>query len=99
MARVLFPVEAKFSMQIAEADSTAQFFGLYHQKALAKGQCFFSNCSKVLDELLVDEKVSTLLLDNGTPEEWRMKRKRYTELKDDLMKEFDKVMSAKKWNH
>lgn len=67
--------------------------------AVEKGRRFFPNCSEVLDELLVDEKVGTLLLDKGTPEERMMKRKRYMELKDDLMKAFDKDMAEKKWNH
>ncbi|CAA3027827.1 Hypothetical predicted protein [Olea europaea subsp. europaea] len=114
MARVLFPLEAKLAIQTAQADTTEvnssdmpteqvkrlQFMRLQTlEKTVEKGRRFFPNCSEVLDELLVDEKVGTLLLDKGTPEERMMKRKRYMELKDDLMKAFDKDMAEKKWNH
>lgn len=55
------------------------------------GRRFFPNCSEVLDRLLDDVFVhDAAVLDSGTPEEQKIKRVRYTELKNEIMKAFDR---------
>ncbi|GFP92631.1 regulatory protein npr3 [Phtheirospermum japonicum] len=60
------------------------------QKAVEANHRFFPNCSEVLDRLLEDDTLGDMLLEKGSPEEQRMKRTRYLELKEDLMNAFDK---------
>ncbi|KAH6780973.1 NPR1-like protein 3 [Perilla frutescens var. hirtella] len=67
------------------------------QKTVETGRRFFPNCSEVLDQLLEDDTLGTLLLEKGTPEEQRLKRLRYMELKQDVMKAFSKDMAEHKW--
>ncbi|GER33575.1 ankyrin repeat family protein [Striga asiatica] len=67
------------------------------QKTVDTGRRFFPNCSEVLDQLLEDDTLGPLLLEKGSPEEQRAKRMRYMELKQDLMKAFNKDIAEKKW--
>lgn len=61
------------------------------------GRRFFPNCSEVLDQLLEDDTLGALLLEKGSAEEQRMKRLRYMELKQDVMKAFSKDLAEHKW--
>lgn len=67
------------------------------QKTVETGRRFFPNCSEVLDQLLEDDTLGSLLLEKGSPEEQRMKRLRYMELKQDVMKAFSKDLAEHKW--
>ncbi|KAK4429207.1 BTB/POZ domain and ankyrin repeat-containing protein NPR1 [Sesamum alatum] len=67
------------------------------QKTVETGRRFFPNCSEVLDRLLEYDTSGSLLLENGTPEEQRMKRMRYMELKADVMKAFNKDIAENNW--
>ncbi|XP_073124737.1 BTB/POZ domain and ankyrin repeat-containing protein NPR1-like isoform X2 [Henckelia pumila] len=55
------------------------------ERTVAAGRCYFPNCSEVLDRLSDDDTLGTLLLDEGTPEERRMKAARYMELRRDVV--------------
>ncbi|KAL0405163.1 UNVERIFIED_CONTAM: BTB/POZ domain and ankyrin repeat-containing protein NPR1 [Sesamum latifolium] len=67
------------------------------QKTVETGRRFFPNCSEVLDRLLEYDTSGSLLLEKGTPEEQRMKRMRYMELKADVMKAFNKDIAENNW--
>ncbi|XP_059282888.1 BTB/POZ domain and ankyrin repeat-containing protein NPR1-like [Lycium ferocissimum] len=67
------------------------------QKTVETGRWFFPNCSEVLDRLLEDDTLDSLMLESGTPEEQRSKKMRYTELKDEVMKAFNKDKAEKYW--
>ncbi|KAJ8543444.1 hypothetical protein K7X08_005967 [Anisodus acutangulus] len=60
------------------------------QKTVETGRRFFPNCSEVLDRLMEDDALDSLMLESGTSEEQRSKKMRYTELKDEVMKAFNK---------
>ncbi|KAL6561299.1 hypothetical protein OROMI_016900 [Orobanche minor] len=60
------------------------------QKAVEASHRFFPSCSEILDRMLEDDTLGDLLLEEGSPEEQRMKRIRYMELEDDLMMAFNK---------
>ncbi|GER49546.1 NPR1-1 protein [Striga asiatica] len=51
------------------------------------GRRYFPNCSQVLDKFMEDD---LSYLEKGTPEEQKMKRKRFMELKDEVNKAFNK---------
>ncbi|XP_051115567.1 BTB/POZ domain and ankyrin repeat-containing protein NPR1-like [Andrographis paniculata] len=63
------------------------------QKTVDTGRRYFPNCSEVLDRLLEDDNLGSLLLDTGTPEEQVKKRMRYIELKDEVLRAFSKDMA------
>ncbi|CAN4110102.1 unnamed protein product [Withania somnifera] len=67
------------------------------QKTVETGRRFFPNCSEVLDRFLEDEMQDSLMLESGTPEEQRSKKMRYTELKDEVIKAFNKDKAEKYW--
>ncbi|XP_042009509.1 BTB/POZ domain and ankyrin repeat-containing protein NPR1-like [Salvia splendens] len=67
------------------------------QKTVASGRRFFPNCSEVLDQLLEDDTLGSLMLEKGTMEERQTKRMRYMELKQDVMKAFSKDLAEQKW--
>ncbi|KAL3616749.1 Nitrogen permease reactivator protein [Castilleja foliolosa] len=54
------------------------------------GRRYFPNCSQVLDKFMEDDLSDAVYLEKGTPEEQRIKRKRFTELKDEVKKAFNK---------
>ncbi|KAF8390926.1 hypothetical protein HHK36_023226 [Tetracentron sinense] len=57
------------------------------------GQRFFPHCSEELDKLMEDDLPDQLYLDKGTPDQKRIKRARFLELKEDVQKAFDKDIS------
>ena len=61
------------------------------------GRRFFPNCSEVLDRFLEDDMQETLLLENGPLEEHSTKKMRYMELKDEVLKAFDKDKAENNW--
>lgn len=66
------------------------------KKTVELGKRFFRNCSDVLDKLAADDvldSLESLMLESGTPEEQTNKKRRYMELKDEVMKAFDKDMA------
>ncbi|CAK9133184.1 unnamed protein product [Ilex paraguariensis] len=67
------------------------------QKTVETGRRFFPNCSEVLDKFLEDDMHDTLFLEKGTTEERRIKKMRYMELKEDVMKAFDKDKAENNW--
>ncbi|XP_022893317.1 BTB/POZ domain and ankyrin repeat-containing protein NPR2-like isoform X2 [Olea europaea var. sylvestris] len=69
------------------------------QKTVETARRFFPNCTVVLDKLLEDDNIGALLLEKGTPEEQRMKRMRYMELKEDVMKAFSKDIAENNWTN
>lgn len=67
--------------------------------AVEKGRRYFPHCSEVLDKFLEDETdmPDVYFLEKGTPEEQKMKKMRYMELKEDVQKAFDKDMAENNW--
>ncbi|CAN1150866.1 BTB/POZ domain and ankyrin repeat-containing protein NPR1 [Linum perenne] len=60
------------------------------KKTVETGRRFFPNCSEVLDKFMEDDLPDVFFLEKGTPDEQRIKRNRYVELKDDVHKAFTK---------
>ncbi|PHT55528.1 Regulatory protein NPR4 [Capsicum baccatum] len=113
-ARLLFPLEAKLAMQIANAQTTAEFADhltskgssgnlrevdlnetpLMQKERLSKtvelGRRYFPHCSQVLDKFMEDDLPDLFFLEKGTPEEQKIKRRRFKELKDDVQRAFNK---------
>ncbi|KAL1537582.1 Nitrogen permease reactivator protein [Salvia divinorum] len=54
------------------------------------GRRYFPHCSQVLDKFMEDDLPDTLYLETGTPEEQKMKRTRFMELKDEVHRAFSK---------
>ncbi|KAL6502201.1 Nitrogen permease reactivator protein [Orobanche hederae] len=54
------------------------------------GKRYFPHCSQVLDNFMEDDLSESFYLDNGTQEEQRMKRKRFSELKVEVNEAFNK---------
>ncbi|KAL2244551.1 UNVERIFIED_CONTAM: BTB/POZ domain and ankyrin repeat-containing protein NPR1 [Sesamum indicum] len=54
------------------------------------GRRYFPHCSQVLDKFMEDDLPDAFYLEKGTPEEQRMKRMRYMELKDEVNRAFNK---------
>ncbi|XP_047954283.1 BTB/POZ domain and ankyrin repeat-containing protein NPR1-like [Salvia hispanica] len=54
------------------------------------GRRYFPNCSQVLDKFMEDDLPDALYLEMGTPEEQKMKRTRFMELKDEVHRAFSK---------
>ncbi|KAJ8532623.1 hypothetical protein K7X08_012546 [Anisodus acutangulus] len=67
------------------------------QKTVETGRRFFPNCSEVLDKLMEDDTLDSLMLKSDTSEEQRSKKMRYTELKDEVMKAFNKDKAEMGW--
>ncbi|KAF5193323.1 Regulatory protein npr1 [Thalictrum thalictroides] len=121
LAKLLFPMEAKVAMDIAQVDGTLEFplaansrrsIGgqvtpmdlnetpfkieeehLNRMKALSKtvelGKRFFPRCSDVLNKIMDADDLSQLAyLGNDSPEERVVKKRRYVELQDVLVKAF-----------
>uniref|UniRef100_A0A5B6ZYU0 Putative ankyrin repeat family protein n=1 Tax=Davidia involucrata TaxID=16924 RepID=A0A5B6ZYU0_DAVIN len=59
-------------------------------KTVEMGRRYFPHCSEVLDKFMEDDLPDLVYLEKGTPEEKRIKRKRFMELKDDVQKAFNK---------
>jgi len=54
------------------------------------GRRYFPNCSEVLDKFMEDDLPDLFFLEKGTPDEQRIKRTRFMELKEDVQKAFNK---------
>ncbi|KAL8508207.1 hypothetical protein ACS0TY_018700 [Phlomoides rotata] len=54
------------------------------------GRRYFPHCSQVLDKFMEDDLPDAFYLETGTPEEQKMKRMRFMELKDEVHKAFNK---------
>ncbi|CAL9043555.1 unnamed protein product [Musa banksii] len=119
-ARLFFPAEAKVAMEIAHADTTSEFTGLYKSrsssnlrdvdlnetpvvqnkrlrtrvdtlmKTVELGRRYFPNCSQVLDKFLEDDLPDLFYLQKGSPDEQKIKKLRFCELKEDVRKAFSK---------
>ncbi|XP_065851716.1 BTB/POZ domain and ankyrin repeat-containing protein NPR1 [Euphorbia lathyris] len=59
-------------------------------KTVEMGRRFFPKCSEVLDKFMEDDLPDLFYLEKGTPEEQRVKRMRFMELKEDVQKAFSK---------
>ncbi|KAG7964035.1 hypothetical protein I3843_09G148100 [Carya illinoinensis] len=59
-------------------------------KTVEMGRRYFPHCSEVLDKFMEDDLPDLFYLEKGTPEEQRIKRKRFMELKQDVQKAFHK---------
>lgn len=66
--------------------------------AVRNGRRFFPNCSEVLDRLLEDDVLDSLMLESGTLEEQRTKKMRYIELKEEVKKAFVKDKAEHNWS-
>uniref|UniRef100_A0A1D1XRL7 Regulatory protein NPR3 n=1 Tax=Anthurium amnicola TaxID=1678845 RepID=A0A1D1XRL7_9ARAE len=54
------------------------------------GRRYFPNCSQVLDKFMEDDLPDLFILERGTPDEQKIKKTRFTELKEDVHKAFTK---------
>nr|AIM54370.1 nonexpressor of pathogenesis-related protein 1 [Gladiolus hybrid cultivar] len=59
-------------------------------KTVELGRRYFPHCSQVLDRLMSDESSDLFYLQNGTPDEQKIKRMRFCEVKEDVRKAFSK---------
>lgn len=58
--------------------------------AVELGRRYFPHCSQVLDKFMEDDLPDALYLETGTPEEQKMKRTRFMELRDEVHRAFNK---------
>ncbi|XP_031500112.1 BTB/POZ domain and ankyrin repeat-containing protein NPR1-like [Nymphaea colorata] len=59
-------------------------------KTVELGRRYFPHCSQVLDKFMEDDLPDLFYLERGTPDEQKIKRQRFSELKDDVIKAFSK---------
>ncbi|OMO65892.1 BTB/POZ-like protein [Corchorus olitorius] len=59
-------------------------------KTVEMGRRYFPHCSEVLDKFMEDDLPDLFYLEKGSPEEQKLKRSRFRELKDDVQKAFTK---------
>ncbi|KAJ6410587.1 hypothetical protein OIU84_007351 [Salix udensis] len=59
-------------------------------KTVEVGRRYFPNCSEVLDKFMEDDLPDLFYLEKGTPDEQRIKRTRFMELKEDVQRAFTK---------
>ncbi|GKU92690.1 hypothetical protein SLEP1_g6389 [Rubroshorea leprosula] len=59
-------------------------------KTVVLGRRYFPHCSEVLDRFMEDDLQELFYLETGTPEEQKIKRTRFMELKEDVKKAFTK---------
>eukprot|EP00262_Sarcandra_glabra_P016735 TRINITY_DN5553_c0_g1_i1.p1 TRINITY_DN5553_c0_g1~~TRINITY_DN5553_c0_g1_i1.p1 ORF type:complete len:588 (+),score=111.42 TRINITY_DN5553_c0_g1_i1:989-2752(+) len=59
-------------------------------KTVEMGRRYFPHCSKVLDKFMEDDLPDLFYLQKGTPDEQKIKRMRFCELKEDVQKAFNK---------
>lgn len=64
--------------------------------AVELGRRYFPHCSDVLDKFLNEESTDLIFLETGSSEDQRVKRMRFSELKEDVRKAFtkDKAVAA-----
>ncbi|KAH9705994.1 Regulatory protein NPR1 [Citrus sinensis] len=103
-ARLLFPSEARVATDRADADATNFYDGLSASKSKGSsgnlketGRRYFprTRCSEVVDKFLDCDWSDASFLEKGTPEEQKLKRTRFMELKEDVKKAFYKDMAEK----
>lgn len=58
--------------------------------AVETGRRYFPRCSEVLDKFMLDDLPDSFYLEKGTPEEQKLQKKRFIELKEDVQKAFTK---------
>ncbi|KAJ6970964.1 hypothetical protein NC653_035282 [Populus alba x Populus x berolinensis] len=88
-ARLFFPTEVKLAMDIGHAATTPEFAGLGASK-VEMGRRYFPNCSEVLDKFMEDDLPDLFYHEKGTPDEQRIKKTRFMELKEDVQRAFTK---------
>ncbi|KAF3327522.1 regulatory protein NPR3-like protein [Carex littledalei] len=59
-------------------------------KTVELGRRYFAHCSQVLDKFLEDDLPDLFYLEKGTPDEQKIKRARFCELREDVRKAFSK---------
>ncbi|KAJ6869477.1 BTB/POZ domain and ankyrin repeat-containing protein NPR1-like [Populus alba x Populus x berolinensis] len=59
-------------------------------KTVEMGRRYFPSCSEVLDKFMEDDLPDLFYLEKGTPDEQRIKRTRFMELKEDVQRAFTK---------
>ncbi|KAG4124555.1 hypothetical protein ERO13_D10G047100v2 [Gossypium hirsutum] len=59
-------------------------------KTVEMGRRYFPHCSEVLDKFMEDDLPDLSYLETGTPEEQRIERSRFRELKEDVQRAFKK---------
>ncbi|KAL6282859.1 hypothetical protein ACE6H2_013788 [Prunus campanulata] len=64
-------------------------------KTVSTGRCYFPHCSEVLDKFIKDDLPDLFFLETGTPDEQKIKRTRFMELKEEVQKAFSKDKAAK----
>ncbi|XP_022741423.1 BTB/POZ domain and ankyrin repeat-containing protein NPR2-like [Durio zibethinus] len=114
-ALLLYPAEAKVAMEIADADSNTRKVDLNESptiqtkrlqlrlqtliKTVETGKRYFPHCSEVLDKFLVDDMSDASLFEEGSSEEQIRKKRRFTELKEELLEAFHKDKADQKNNN
>ncbi|XP_016701227.1 BTB/POZ domain and ankyrin repeat-containing protein NPR1 isoform X2 [Gossypium hirsutum] len=63
---------------------------LYLENRVEMGRRYFPHCSEVLDKFMEDDLPDLSYLETGTPEEQRIERSRFRELKEDVQRAFKK---------
>ncbi|XP_054777388.1 BTB/POZ domain and ankyrin repeat-containing protein NPR1 [Prosopis cineraria] len=63
-------------------------------KTVETGRRYFPHCSEVLDKFMDDDLPDLFYLEKGTPDEQKIKRARFMELKEDVQKAFSKDKAA-----
>jgi regulatory protein NPR1 len=86
---------SEFSGNMTEVDLNEKTLTLVSRlqalrKTVETGRRFFPNCSEVLDNFLQDDMPDAFFLEKGSAEERKIKKKRFMELKDDVIKAFHK---------
>ncbi|KAL0352704.1 UNVERIFIED_CONTAM: BTB/POZ domain and ankyrin repeat-containing protein NPR1 [Sesamum angustifolium] len=76
--------------RIETLSRTVVCFDLMKSVLVELGRHYFPHCSQVLDKFMEDDLPDAFYLEKGTPEEQRMKRMRYMELKDEVNRAFNK---------
>lgn len=63
-------------------------------KTVELGRKYFPHCSDVLDKFLIEESTDLFFLESGTAEDQHTRRMRFSELKDEVNKAFNKDKAA-----
>ncbi|MBA0649708.1 hypothetical protein Goklo_017242, partial [Gossypium klotzschianum] len=64
--------------------------------AVETGRRYFPHCAEVLDKFLVDDMSDPSFFEDGSSEEQRVKKRRFTELKEELLEAFYKDKADQK---
>ncbi|KAE8722932.1 Regulatory protein NPR4 [Hibiscus syriacus] len=88
LARLLFRVDLNETPIMQRKRLLARMEAL--MKTVEMGRRYFPHCSEVLDKFMEDDLPDLFYLETGTPEEQKMERTRFRELKEDVQKAFNK---------